>query len=696
MYRFLIKFLIVIFTFSFTPTFVNASGDGDIAVIDGVVPISISQAKDLLKEKNTFLFDANTKEARDQYGYIPNSIHINVDNWEKLLPADKNANLIFYCLNRLCFDSSEAAMIAMQKGYKNSFVMLDGIEKWILNGEPIERVPGTDNSIIKKVLANDELTKEKVTDYKDAIHSQMVFGEIPSCRDCHGEEAKDGLKAIAQIEKSSKRAVNDNCLTCHEKAAKKLSTSVHSAQIHPGSNVPKCTDCHSIHIAQKFSIDGVNVNMRKMADAKCGTCHTKKQEHYHETFHGKAMVLNSTKKASEIAACYDCHGTHNIFEVKDPRSTLSKENRVETCEKCHPGSNENFAGFIAHADHTDKDAHPELYWTYIFMTGLLISVFVFFGIHTLLWSLKLIKTRLDHPKEWAEAKAKINTDKVKVNRFSTLHRIQHFFMASSFLGLSFSGIPQKFYTADWASAMIDFMGGAIMATKIHHFSAIVMGIVFFTHIIEIIVRAYANRAAVNDENGKFSWKLFWRKFFGPDSLMPNWQDFRDIRDHFKWFLGMGPRPQFDRWTYWEKFDYLAVFWGMFIIGLSGLVLWFPVSFTSVLPGWMINLCTILHSDEALLATGFIFAVHFFNTHFRADRFPMDMVIFSGNLKEEELKHERKFWYDRLKASGKLDKIIVKDNFESWSWFAKLIGFLLLITGLVFLFLIIYAFGDMIL
>lgn len=110
--------------------------------------------------------------------------------------------------------------------------------------------------------------------------------------------------------------------------------------------------------------------------------------------------------------------------------------------------------------------------------------------------------------------------------------------------------------------------------------------------------------------------------------------------------------------------------------------------------WMINVCAIAHSDEALLATGFIFAVHFFNTHFRADRFPMDMAIFSGNLKEEEIKNDKMRWYKRLKESGKLEKLIVKDNFESWSWLAKLVGFLLLFTGLIFLFLIIYAFAQM--
>ena len=89
----------------------------------------------------------------------------------------------------------------------------------------------------------------------------------------------------------------------------------------------------------------------------------------------------------------------------------------------------------------------------------------------------------------------------------------------------------------------------------------------------------------------------------------------------RWFFGLGPRPSYGRYTYWEKFDYFAVLWGIIIIGGTGLVLWFPEIFTRILPGWSVNVATIIHSDEALLAVGFIFTIHFFNTHFRPDKFP---------------------------------------------------------------------------
>jgi hypothetical protein len=118
-------------------------------------------------------------------------------------------------------------------------------------------------------------------------------------------------------------------------------------------------------------------------------------------------------------------------------------------------------------------------------------------------------------------------------------------------------------------------------------------------------------------------------FWGSNSMVPQPHDVAQIYQHFRYFFGLGPRPRFGRWAYWEKFDYWAVFWGVGVIGASGLMLWFPTLFSQFLPGWVFNIAIIVHSDEALLATGFIFTVHFFNSHLRPEKFPMDPVIFTG-------------------------------------------------------------------
>ena len=77
----------------------------------------------------------------------------------------------------------------------------------------------------------------------------------------------------------------------------------------------------------------------------------------------------------------------------------------------------------------------------------------------------------------------------------------------------------------------------------------------------------------------------------------------------RWFVGRGPRPRFEHFTYWEKFDYWAVLWGTVLMGAAGLVLWFPVAASRVLPGWMFNVALFVHGAEATLAIGFIFVVH---------------------------------------------------------------------------------------
>lgn len=87
------------------------------------------------------------------------------------------------------------------------------------------------------------------------------------------------------------------------------------------------------------------MTLKQRSDFKCGECHQDKQDRYHDTFHGKAMVLNSPGSAPKIAACYDCHGKHNILKVEDLNSTLSSLNRVQTCAQCHPNSNEKFCQF---------------------------------------------------------------------------------------------------------------------------------------------------------------------------------------------------------------------------------------------------------------------------------------------------------------------------------------------------------------
>ncbi|HUI66326.1 MAG TPA: cytochrome C, partial [Bacteroidota bacterium] len=107
------------------------------------------------------------------------------------------------------------------------------------------------------------------------------------------------------------------------------------------------------------------------------------------THHGKVSQLGYTKTAK----CYDCHGAHDIMAIGDPRSHLSRENVVATCQKCHPGATRRFAGYLTHATHHDPQKYPFLFYTFWGMTGLLVGTFVIGGLHTLLWLPRALQIR---------------------------------------------------------------------------------------------------------------------------------------------------------------------------------------------------------------------------------------------------------------------------------------------------------------
>jgi len=262
-------------------------------------------------------------------------------------------------------------------------------------------------------------------------------------------------------------------------------------------------------------------------------------------------------------------------------------------------------------------------------------------------------------------------------RFNLYHRYLHAMVIVSFLGLVATGMPLKFSYAPWAIWLSHFIGGFQVAGLFHRFFAVITFLYFGMHLAYL-----AYRLLVKKETS-----LFW----GPTSMVPQPRDFREMYQHFRWFLGMGPRPYFGRFTYWEKFDYWAVFWGIAIIGTSGLFLWFPAFFAHFFPGWAFNIALIIHSEEALLAAAFIFTVHFYNSHLRVERFPFDPVIFTGRITEEELKEERPAEYERLlKEEGGLENYRAEPPplwLRNFSW---IVGMTALVFGLTLICLILIA------
>lgn len=486
---------------------------------------------------------------------------------------------------------------------------------------------------------------------RDAHYLKLDF----RCTDCHR-----GIHTL-QKTKMSKAAVVMKCSECHDK--EDYVARGHGASVLKGNNdAASCADCHGLHGIRAFTAaEGgpLTAEAKLYFMPKCAGCHSDPElakrnglnpnvvKEYEETYHGKVSKVGFPAR---VAGCADCHSSHNILPPGNPQSILSPEGRVAMCGKCHSGFAPRFANYIAHPDHSDPKKYPALYATSIFMIVLIVGVFIFFWTHTVLWWRKsyweTCLRKKPGPGKNEPEQCEAGESVPQVQRFRPLYRIMHVLLIISFFMLVMTGIPLKYADADWARALIRLWGGVPASGVFHRIGASIL-IILFLYTIWLSLKFLFPKGQVKGWLGRL---------FGPDSLCPNLKDLRDIRDMFLWFLNKGDMPKLDRYTYWEKFDFFAVFWGMFAIGLSGLMLWFPEKFSYIFPGWFLNIAALVHSEEALLAALFIFTVHFFNNHLVPNKFPLEPNIFTGRNTLEQLEHERPLEYERLKASGELEKL----------------------------------------
>lgn len=508
---------------------------------------------------------------------------------------------------------------------------------------------------------------KQADDYRGSAHDGERL-PVP-CAKCHAD-----IHAITS-HKDDKLRIAETCVGCHSRQQPYFDSAHYQALKEGGRDAPTCTDCHGVHAVAKVDNDAKG---REFHTRACLTCHDDRAmmernevtpiagETYFRSFHGKNVHLGYPEG---VAGCADCHTSHAVRKASDPASSVHRSNLVATCGQCHTGANASFVKYIAHADDGDRGKYPALYWTSRGMTGLLIGTFLFFWVHSLLWAIRAFVDKQQRKRNPEHRAGASMPDHGKTYRRFTRSQVAlHLVVIVSFLTLALTGLPLKFSAAPWARVMISALGGPGGARFLHHTAAVVT----FGYFAVALTMSIAFLRGKGTGRGKG----FFARLLGPDSLFPNLRDWRDLKAMVRWFFFRGPKPSFERWTYWEKFDFLAVFWGMFAIGASGLILWFPEVFARVLPGWMFNVATIVHSDEALLATGFIFTVHFFNTHFRPEKFPMDTVIFDGHLSGEEMLEERGDQLRRYQAEGRLDELVVTKPTS------LLVGLVLRVFGLI--------------
>jgi hypothetical protein len=216
--------------------------------------------------------------------------------------------------------------------------------------------------------------------YDDSIHGRAVSRSgllvAPNCTSCHGShDIRQRTDPESRVNHANVPAI---CGSCHEGILRVYGTGVHGSGVASGNGgAPVCSDCHSAHGIQQADASQWQLDVI----GECGTCHADQMRTYRDTFHGQVTSLGFTR----VATCAACHGSHAIYPREDPRSAISSERLLETCQQCHETATEGFTRYDPHADKYDSERNPTLYWARFGMTWLLIGTFGFFGLHGLLW-----------------------------------------------------------------------------------------------------------------------------------------------------------------------------------------------------------------------------------------------------------------------------------------------------------------------
>ncbi|MFB3917397.1 MAG: cytochrome b/b6 domain-containing protein [Terriglobales bacterium] len=447
--------------------------------------------------------------------------------------------------------------------------------------------------------------------YQEGVHGRAVAAgseKAAVCTDCHGTH--EILNAGNPKSPIFKFNVPQTCAKCHNNVKTVFMASIHGQSLERGNwQAPVCTDCHGIHLIKPHVDPTSSVAAQQMAHTACGRCHDgvrlaqefgvpgRRTTTYLSSYHGMASQGGLTIAAN----CASCHGVHNILPSSDPRSTINKANLVETCGKCHPGATENFTKGKVHIDvplsaDIGSTAVRWIRWFYIGMISVVICGMLLHNF--LIWRKKAVEKR--------------KSQRRLVVRMQKAQRYQHLTLLISFILLVLTGFALK-YPDSWFAWFLPIHEK--VRSVLHRIAgAVLIGVSLF----------HIGYVAINRDG---------RKLF--KDLMPAPKDAWDIVGTMRYYLGLShEKPQYARFHYGEKMEYWALVWGMFVMGFTGLALWFKVEMTHLAPRWVLDIATAIHFYEAILATLAILVWHFYEVILDPDVYPMNWAWYDGRMDVE--------------------------------------------------------------
>jgi len=474
-----------------------------------------------------------------------------------------------------------------------------------------------------------------VESYKQSVHGRAILTgneKAANCNDCHGNHAI--YPARDERSRVNHWKVSETCATCHGEIAKTYSKSVHGVAVKAGvKDAPACVDCHGEHLILARENPASPVNAANLSAETCGRCHgsarlvelydlpADRLPSYADSYHGLAL------KGGRITAanCASCHGVHNIFRSRDPRSTVNAANLAKTCGQCHPRTDHaDFAMGPIHVQTGPGPNHPVVKWIRWTYLVLIPATLGFMFLHNLLDLLhKLIRRR---PRQ--------ETPQV-VLRMNLWFRVAHWGIMASFPTLVVTGFALKYPESWWAKPLLLWEAKAGVRGGLHRAAAILLILATVFHFVHLALKKRD------------------RPFLA--AMMPTIRDASDMLDVFSYNLGISKKePNFGKFSYAEKMEYWAFLWGTLVMGLSGFLLWFNNFTLRHFPKWVTDAATAVHWYEALLATFAILIWHFYLVIFDPLVYPMDTAWLDGKISADHYRHTRPAYYRELVRAGLLE------------------------------------------
>lgn len=483
---------------------------------------------------------------------------------------------------------------------------------------------------VKFVMEPSGIGGRPVFAYRESVHGKAVAAgslQAAVCSDCH--RSHDVLTPLEPDSSIFKANTPKTCGQCHGAEEKEYAGSVHGRAVARGQlEAPVCTDCHGIHGIKSPTDPESSVSAQNVARFTCAHCHDslrltrefdlagRRSETFLDSYHGLAGQLGS----KAVANCASCHGVHNILPSSDPRSTVNKANLQATCGKCHPGASENFAKGAVHlAGPMGADMGTAgtwwVKWIYIW---LIVAVIGGMLLHNLL--------------AWRRAALRIRSQQQRsVVRMTRSQQIQHGTLALSFLVLVWTGFALKFPDS-WLGWTLG--GSEELRRWVHRIAALVMLSAGLYHVIYGAATREGRRLILD--------------------FLPTLQDLRDVTTNLKYLVGLSDqRPNFGRFGYPEKAEYLALVWGTIVMAVTGFMAWFSVTTTVFLPRWVVDIAIAIHYYEAILASLAILVWHLYFVIFDPEVYPMNWAWFDGRVNAQWYAHEHPQHYAKLVASDKV-------------------------------------------